>query len=316
MAHATPEALPVPFIVGSARSGTTLLRAMLEAGPDLAIPGESHFIPRFRARRGRYERRTGFDVTAFCADLAKHRYFAAWGIPTDELSEQLRAAAPRSVEAAIRTTFLTYARRSGRTRWGDKTPAYVLQMPTIARMFPEARFVHLIRDGRDVARSLVDLGWASTIEDAALRWSFRVQRGMHMGRELGPARYREVRYEALIDDPQPVLADLCTSLQLRFDERMIRPQERASTLLGTVTGPENHQRLRLPPTKVRDWRTDMTEGEIARVEAVAGEILTRAGYRRALPAPSLPTRLGVAARRTASLPSRLTGRVRRMTWVG
>ena len=307
---------PVPFIVGSARSGTTLLRAMLDAHPLLAIPGESHFIPRLRALRARYERRSGFDVARYCADLARDRYFSAWGLPADDLRADLVRVAPDTVEAAIRQTYQSYAATRGKERWGDKTPAYVLHVGTISSMLPEARFLHVIRDGRDVSRSLTDLGWASSIEDAALRWAFRVRKGREAGRLLGADRYLEVRYEDLISETAPTLHRICSFLDIPFDEQMAEPHRRAGSVLATLRNPENHQRLHLPPTQVRNWREELTERQVIRFEAVAGELLGSLGYERAIDRIPFPTRVAGRARTAASLPKRMSSRFRRVTWIG
>lgn len=301
---------PAPFVVGSPRSGTTLLRAMLDAHPAVAVPGESHFIPRMRAARRRYERGGGLDVPRYCADLERDRYFSAWGLPASDVQGFLELAEAGTIEDAIRGTFTCYARSQGKSRWGDKTPAYVLHMPAIATMFPEARFIHVIRDGRDVARSLLDLGWASSIEDAALRWAYRVRRGRRAGARSG-ARYLEIHYEDLLSATVPSLELICSFLDLRFDERMAQPERRAASVLATLTHPENHQRLTLPPSRVRNWREDLSLDQVTRFEAVAGELLESVGYERAGRNAGLSTRFSVKARSFASLPQRMSARLRR-----
>lgn len=301
---------PVPFVVGSARSGTTLVRAMLDAHSDLAVPGESHFIPRLRLWRRRYEHRSRFDIARFCADLVDDRYFAAWGLPAGALMASLQQYRPLTVEAAIRETFFCYARRHRKRRWGDKTPAYVVHMPVIAAMFPEARFVHIIRDGRDVSRSLLELGWATSIEDAGLRWAYRVRLGRSAGRMLGE-RYLEIRYEDLVADSTAALRRICSFVGLSLEEGMTRPDQRAAAVLATLRNPENHQRLHLPPTRLRDWRDELTLDQVGRFEAVAGDVLEEAGYERAAPRSPFVTRISIKSKTLTSMPRRLTGRLRR-----
>src|SRR5204863_6414452 len=100
---------------------------------------------------------------------------------------------------AARAFYEAYAAKHGKPRWGEKTPQYLKTMKRIAGALPEASFVHIIRDGRDVALSLLDVSWGpSTIEDAAVRWTTQVRRARRKSRSV--ARSTEVRYEGLVVD--------------------------------------------------------------------------------------------------------------------
>src|SRR4051794_17280172 len=129
------------FIVGVPRSGTTLLRQMLRGHPRLAVPPESHFVPAaLNAPSG----------AAALELILRDEHFADWQVDAADVRRRATTSdmTPASV---VRAAFETYAQAQGRPRWGDKTPAYVLHMPLLAEAFPGARFVHIIRDGRDVA---------------------------------------------------------------------------------------------------------------------------------------------------------------------
>ncbi|MDH5236917.1 MAG: sulfotransferase, partial [Acidimicrobiia bacterium] len=160
---------PALFVVGCGRSGTTLLRSMLDAHPELAIPGESHFLRRMLRLRRRYEHGSQFDLERYVADLSRDVRFRRWVADPEPLIERIRAGRPLSLADAVRATFGAYARSQDKIRWGDKTPDYVTMMPAISELLPEARFVHLIRDGRAVAASLAHQSWGpSRIDTAAL----------------------------------------------------------------------------------------------------------------------------------------------------
>src|SRR4051794_27962840 len=124
-----------PFVVGCSRSGTTLLRALLDAHPLLAVPPESHFAVAPRLRR-----------------LGRDPWFRLWGIEPPDLRGL-------DVADAVRAVFAAYAAAQGKPRYADKTPHYVSHLPLLAERFPEARFVHVVRDGRDVALSLLEVPW-------------------------------------------------------------------------------------------------------------------------------------------------------------
>ncbi|MDQ4058419.1 MAG: sulfotransferase [Actinomycetota bacterium] len=269
-----------PFFVGCERSGTTLLSSMFDSHPEIAVPYESYFIPDLVDRRGRYERNGGFDLDAFINDIVTHWWFPTWRLPEDLVRRELPGSETDTLEAAIRSLYALYAQHRGKPRYAEKTPRYVFYIPMLADLFPEARFVHLVRDGRDVALSLVDRDWGpANVTEASVFWRHHVQRGRAGGRVVGPARYREIRYEDLLDAPETVVRELCDFLNLRFDDEMLRYFERSGELLGSTRNPREHQSLALPPTQgLRDWRTQMDRKDLLVFEIAAGRTLTEFGY--------------------------------------
>src|SRR5262249_29178295 len=150
--HATlakADRSPVPFIVGAARSGTTLLRLMLDAHPDLAIPAETNFIPRIIKET----QESTNPREQFYHSLVSLEYWDDFALDRETLRERLATIRPFDVADGVRCFFEIYAERQGKPRWGDKTPMYLRHMTVIQDVLPEARFIHLIRDGRDVALS-------------------------------------------------------------------------------------------------------------------------------------------------------------------
>jgi hypothetical protein len=275
-----------PFIVGCGRSGTTLLRAVLDSHSQLAIPGESHFLTPMLDDRARYEHDGEFARDLFLADLVKSERFLLWGLSATEVREALAQSESLDLPRAIRILYLVYATRQGKPRYGDKTPNHVLRIPLFAGVFPEARFIHLIRDGRDVALSLIDLSdWGpDDVGTAALRWRQFVEAGRRGAAEIDPGRYLEIHYEELLTSPDEALLRLCGFVDLPFEETMLQYHERADSLLRTVSVPHTHARLRLPlTTGLRDWRTQMTDDDQAIFDSVAGDLLAELGYERSGP---------------------------------
>lgn len=271
---------PFIFAVGCARSGTTLLRVMLDRHPELAIPPESHFlIPLWRWRR-RYRREGGFDLHRWGEDLLTFYRFRDWGLDPSWVRARLARVEPIDFAEAMRRVYALYAEAQGKPRYGDKTPSYLVRMPLIAELFPEARFLHIVRDGRDVAMSLVEQLHHPRLFEAAGYWAHRIRTARRVGTALGPGRYREVRYERLVEDPDLELRKIADFIDLPFDPGMVRTEQDALQRLPPAKR-DRHPHLAEPPTTgLRDWRRDLSPRQIATVEAIAGKELDLLGYER------------------------------------
>jgi len=255
----------------------------------MAIPDEAHYVMQMLRKRDRYERPEGFAPEVFLHDLLRHKLFPSWVLPNELVQESFRSKPPANYADAVRRVFSLHAKQWGKPRYGDKSPRNVLNLPLLAETFPEAVFIHIIRDGRDVAMSLLELPWAGpdTIVQAAGYWRRRVQRGRRAGRSLGSSRYREVRYETLVEDPESTVRSLCEFIDLPFDPRMLRYYEQED-LFGHRSKPHAEGRTKeghhnKPPTKgLRDWRNQMSKKDLTLFEVAAGDLLDELGYERGM----------------------------------
>jgi hypothetical protein len=235
-------------------------------------------------------------------DLLRHERFLAWRLDPTVVRERLVGTAPDFAEA-VRRVYALYAEAHGKTRYGDKTPPFLMHLPMLAQEFPEARFVHLVRDGRDVVLSLREQRFApSSFAGAAEYWAGRVSRARQAGERLGPDRYREVRYEDLVSDPERELRRLCEFLDLDFRPEMLAYRQEDLARIPLTERMKASGAARPPGPSGRDWRSQMTPRQLAVVEAVAGEELEAFGYGRAT-TTTLPAR----ATATAVLAWRRTG---------
>ncbi|MEZ5155639.1 MAG: sulfotransferase [Solirubrobacterales bacterium] len=283
---------PAPFVVGATRSGTTLLRLMLDAHPQIAIPSETHFIPELVSARDKH----GATREQMLELLASHRRWGDFTIEPAELAERWAAIEPLTGADAVRAFFALYADKHGKhgARWGDKTPGYVKSMREIQGYLPEARFIHLIRDGRDVALSVLKQTWGpQSVEAAAEKWRSRVNRGRSQAPYLG--YYLEVKFEDLILQTERELRRICEFIELDFDEDMLgyhltaeqRLQEKARALPrahGEAQSAEkrlmSHAKTFEPPNPdmIGTWRERMSPADRAAYEALAGDLLDELGY--------------------------------------
>jgi len=221
----------------------------------------------------------------------------------------------RTYADAIRRVYSLYARHHGKKRFGDKTPSYVLHVSYLAHMFPEGLFIHVIRDGRNSALSYLKEGFGpSTVGEAAIWWKRMVLTGRTAGRKLDERRYREVRYEMLVESPEDTLRDLCEFIHVPFDQAMLRYFDRADEVLsGTGRNAVAHQNLhRAPIANIRDWRKEMPREDVALFEAIAGDLLSELGYERAM--TKVPVSAKVEAKRVwcTVQARRATGRARKV----
>jgi hypothetical protein len=289
------------FVVGSARSGTTMLRLMLNAHPEVAVPPESRFI--VDLYRGSDE----VDVPTLLTELEQYTRFTAWELPIEAVRRELDDVSRPSFPDVMRAVYRAYARLQGKSRWGDKTPRYVENLDLLAHLFPDARFIHLIRDGRNVALSYADVPFGpKTIAAAADLWARRVKAGMAVGRRLAH-RYIEMRYEDLVEDAAGEIKSLCEFLELEFDPGMLDYTERAREAVLPRAAIYNPNVTREPISNVRSWETGMSSYRIEVFEAVAGPVLSDLGYPRRYPAPGRRARLAAALGRFGLPVGRLSG---------
>jgi hypothetical protein len=284
---------PAPFIVGVTRSGTTLLRLMLDSHPKLTIPPETHFLPRLIRLADKPEMKPG----KVARRVSKHRRWGDFEISREELAQALREQRELNGTTAARAFYDLYARKQGSRRWGDKTPGYQIRMLKLKKALPEARFIHVIRDGRDVVLSQARKASEPTpLETAAKRWRSRVLATRLRARRLDAGSYLEVRFEDLIRDTEETLRRICDFIDLPFDRRMLAYHERAEERLQEIARElpavegrgelaaeariSAHELTHEPPRqeRVEAWRSEMSPENIATFERAAGDLLDELGY--------------------------------------
>ena len=285
----------MPVVVGSPRSGTTLLRLMLDSHTELAIPPETGFLTLGAKLWGGGDRLR----RKFFRAVVNHPEAApAWpdfGVSEGDFWRELTEINPFNVADGYRAFYKLYAARHGKQRWGDKTPIYCLHLDAIRKVLPEARFIHIIRDGRDAALSLRGMwfspGWE--IETQAAYW----RRCVHAARRAGFGRpdYLEVGYEELVLNTRETLERVCAHVGLSFEPAMLSYYERAPERLAEHQGRERadgtplvtreerlrqQERTKAPPDprRVFAWKREMDVKERQKFLSVAGDLLEELGY--------------------------------------
>ena len=293
---------PAPFVVGVGRSGTTLLRMMLDAHPELAMPPETHFANPFIQASGKLRFTPAVAARVIVHD--ERRRWKDFGLDEDELLARFEAIEPFNTSDALRAFYELYAAKHDKPRWGDKTPDYVRKMKKIQKTLPEARFIHVIRDGRDAGLSqnnrIAKRGKSPVpAREMARRWRKKIVKSQLDAQEV--EHYLEIRYEDLIDDTEQVLHRVCAHIELDFDPAMLTYHERAGERLQEMAGalpakkgrPEReagervaaHAMTTRPPDaeRVAVWKREMTPEENAEFEETAGHLLDQLGYETVTP---------------------------------
>lgn len=237
------------FIVGSPRSGTTLMRYIIDSHPNIFCPPCETFL--FNTLN-----------TTFNGFIWKDHYAQ---LPFE------REALIKWLRKYILDLFGNLALKAGKTRWAEKTPSHVLFMEFINEVFPRAQFIHMIRNGYDVVKSLKNVHWGTkNIVYNARQWTNCVRAGRKSGEKLLPDRYIEIRFEDIVNETEQTIGRVCRFLGEEYDERMLNYHL-----------PENNSwRLKLKPLRKEDIGKykDLNMHERYIFKWIAGPLMYELGY--------------------------------------
>jgi hypothetical protein len=269
------------FIIGFQRSGTTLLRMMLDAHPDLAIPLDTTGLwERYAARLDAYGGLAApSDVARLVADLLQEERIRLWQLDAsaEEIVGLMEGGGYADVVAAF---YRAYARSRGKRYWGDKDPGNMTRIHLVNDWFPQARFVHIIRDGRDACLSQLEQDFGhSDLLRCASGWCEEVTWVRRIGAILGPARYLELRYEDLVREPVARLREVCAFLGLTYDPAMLEYHRHVER---SIPDAKRHiwPLIDRPPQRENAyrWKGRLSEGSRLCFEKRAGALLRALGY--------------------------------------
>jgi Sulfotransferase family len=280
--HSMPAGERPIFLIGAPRSGTTLLRYVLSSHPRIHIPPESNFIPRLLGKRSSRTLTRAEAVELVETVLTYRSFFKDWRGERPDPAALVTGLSEPTPSAIVDAIFSEYARQYGAGRWGDKSPIYTMHVGVLARAFPRAQFIHIIRDGRDVALSMQETYRGARffyidVYYAAMSWKKRVLSALGAGARLGPSRYFQLRYEDLTSNPEMVIRSLCRYLGESYEPAMTHPS-REAVRHHHSRGIHAATRRPLTTSRSRRWRTEMPVEDQRLVHAVAGDLLAELGY--------------------------------------
>lgn len=269
------------FVLGSQRSGTTMLRLMLNRHPRLAVPHESKFMMAFHSRLRDYgDLAEKENAARLLDDIAGHKAVVAGELITDKNLILARDVStyPKMIDAIMSEK----AKQMGKPRWGDKTPYYITYIDEIWKLFPQSKIVHLVRDGRDVVVSQRNIEWMSNnLPRLAHDWWWKTMVCHKVGSVRGPDWFLEVRYEDLVVDTENTLRIICDFLGEEFAPQMMAFNESATESVPIGSQKWHQNSVRAPePAKLAAWKRKLSIADRIIFEENAGPALDLFGYER------------------------------------
>ena len=276
---ASHNAAPI-FLVGAERSGTTMLRLMLSHHPEIEWLNEFEYAVDRMPARGEWP-----DLNAYLEWLETHRMF---------LGQRFEIDSSLDYPHLVRSFLEQKRTRSKRPIIGATVHR---SFDRLLDIWPDARFIHLLRDGRDVARSAIVMGWAGNVWYGVDKWIESENLWRTLRDELDPSRYVEVRYEDLISEPEIYLSTVCEFIGVEYSPEMLSyPND------TTYSTPNASFAYR--------WKTKLTEPQLALLETKVGDMLEERGYERAPVTPLTPGPVRLAMLATQNRYATIAHRIR------
>lgn len=230
------------FIIGMPRSGTKLLRGLLNEHPQIGIPAfETEFFPYWTVHWNNFGNISDYSrfkkFYGACLSVPYFIYCASAGklIDSRKWFELCHNYTPAGVFEALVRHDVKALSTTNRILWGDKSPSYINHLPLLKSHFPKAKFVHIIRDVRDYCLSM-NKAWGKNIMRAAQRWVDGIKEAQLSSKSF-PMDYMEIRYEDLLENPEIELKKICLFLKIQFDSQMLHPSNTTENI-GDAKGAE------------------------------------------------------------------------------
>jgi hypothetical protein len=279
--HAESRVAPF-FIVGSSRSGSTLLRLMLTSHSRIAIPSETWYltplVEKFPCDRALQEN----EITDAVAVMTNHYTWPDMRLDAAELRRRVADLSGVRLRDLVEIVYRAHMEVAGKSRWGDKTPAYIEIVPPLAAMFDDAKFIHLIRDGRDVAKSFQRQGWHGPwMQGYTREWMRAAELDIKLGKTPLNERILRVLYEDLVLHPEATLRRICAFIDAGFEAQMLQWHDKVAEAIP-VREMIHHSSLgrQMSASDVSRWKREMTSREVFVAEALIGTHLSHFGYER------------------------------------
>jgi len=273
------------FVIGSGRSGNTLLRGILVSHPKIAIPPESYVLGKVIKNFQAYSFLPWNDIVKIVvAEFEASSDFFTWGInlyPVYKKMYELKEER-RTLAKIIDEIYCHYGHEKfpGFEIWGDKTPMNTLHLEWIESVFKNAKYIHMIRDGRDVVSSYLKMGQYKTVEEASERWKKSIRLARKFGKNKSKNEYIEIRYEKLVSNPSNEIKKICEFLNVDFHKDMLEHQKIASELEDVKQIP-HYSNVKNPinTDSIGKWKRNLSDEQRIKVEELLNDKLKELNYK-------------------------------------
>jgi hypothetical protein len=279
------------FVVGCQRSGSTMLGAMLGGSPEVVTIPEAQFVADLLPAEGPA---AVLDLAGVIDRIEGHYRFRIWQYDLAGRRPSGRGSFADAVRWLVRDYAVHHGRPDARL-WVDHQPGHVRYLARLAAVFPKLKAIHLVRDGRAVAASLMPLDWGpNTINRAAYFWQQRLALGFAAERWLGPARSAFTRYEDVVGKPETELRRLADFIGVAYGPELVAGE---GLEVPAFTRGQHALVGRAPDRRRIDgWRTQLSRREVEIFESISGDLLDYLGYERVTPGVPEPLRGAEQAR--------------------
>lgn len=272
-----------PFlIIGSGRSGTTLLRSMLNQHEGIEIPPESYVLPVIYKRYKTYKKLPWAEFTKLIlGEFLSHPHFHLWNLDITPLYNGLESLKKeeQSLFKVIDEVYKLYASKNGKKNimWGDKTPLNTYYIPEMDFLFNNPKYIHLKRDGRDVIASMLKYKLAEDVKAASDRWLSALKTAKEIEQKT-PERIIIIEYSDLVQYPESELKKICEFLTITYDPVMLDHTKNVETLGDSVFNHHDNLKKPLSSASIGNWQKSFTASELEWIENYIGSELEANGY--------------------------------------
>ena len=273
------------FILGIQRSGTTLLRLLLNSHSQISIPPEADFWLPFLSKYGNRPSHllSEKEKRQILRQIEKHRYFRDWGVAIDEfLASYSNLNTDSTLGELMSALYSFHAKINSKVIWGDKTPPFCRYVKELKTIFPTAKFIHIVRDGRDqyVSRKTYTIHSAkraaNNVSVAAIEWNYKISKVKNGLSHTNASNSLEVRYEDLVTICESTLKKICDFLSINYEREMLSFWATSEKHIS-----HSHSHLIFKPISGRSvckWKNILTNYEQRKFEAISKKYLVRYGY--------------------------------------
>jgi hypothetical protein len=272
------------FIIGSGRSGNTLLRAVLCNHSKISIPPESYVLPKMVRKFKSYNYLPWRElIKIIVGELESHNQYFTWELDISPVYQRLLKIdkKDRTLQTIVNEIYTYYSEEKfpGFEIWGDKTPLNTLNLGWLNQLFPNAKHIHIIRDGRDVVSSYLKMGRYDNIEDACWRWNRSIELGQKFGNDKSKENYCEVRYEDFVTNPKKEIKEICKFLDIKYEDRMTDHRENID-VLGDVNKLKHHNNLSraINDNSIGKYKQNLNKNQIEKMIRLIKDNLIKLNY--------------------------------------